>query len=204
MRQPPSFGKVSAPIVVDTSVIINLNATGRAEDIIRSYGMSFCASDIVREELVLDRLNGRDDAAMAEVLVQRGLLVFLPFDNESELIFESLINGDAVSTLDDGEAATLSLAVSLDRGAVIDERKAIRIAGERFPALQILATADILNCDWVSAALGSAGIADVVFKALKDARMAIPERHHDWVADLLGPRVVECRSLPAALRQVHK
>ncbi|WP_244481871.1 hypothetical protein [Rhizobium sp. Root1204] len=192
------------PVVVDSSVIINLNATGRAEDIIRSYGTTFCASDIVRDELVLDRLNGRNDAAMAEALVQRGLLIFLPFDDESELIFESLISGDAVSTLDDGEAATLSLAVSLNRGAVIDERKAIRIAGERFPTVEILATADILNCKRVASALGSDGIAEVVFNGLRGARMAIPERHHEWVVGLLGSRIAECRSLPAALRQALK
>lgn len=201
MRQPQSSVRARASIVVDTSVIINLNATANATEIIRAFGVTLSASDIVRDELILDRINGRNDGELAEGLVKEGLLEFLPFDEEAERLFESLVSGPAQATLDDGEAATLAVAVSLNRTAVIDERKAIKISGERFPGLELMATADILRSEEVFAALGSAGIADALLRGLKDARMAVPERHHDWVAKLLGERIVECRSLPAALRQ---
>lgn len=204
MRQPQSSVRSHAAIVVDTSVIINLNATAHATEIIRAYGVTLCASDVVRDELILDRINGRNDGELAQRLVQEELLEFLAFDEEAEQLFESLVSGPAEMTLDDGEAATLAVAVSLNRTAVIDERKAIKISGERFPGLELMATADILRSDEVFAALGSEGIADALFRGLKGARMAVPERLHDWVVELLGERIVECRSLPAALRQVRK
>ncbi|GAA4129445.1 hypothetical protein ACFFTN_09780 [Aminobacter aganoensis] len=205
MRQPQSFGETVPPlVVVDTSVVINLNATGRANDIVRAFGVTLCASGVVRDELFLDRLNGRDDAGLAQLLVKDGLLEFLPFDVESESLFESLVAGPAEKTLDDGEAATLALAAAWSGVAIIDERKAIKIAGDRFPDLQLRTTADILRSDRVFAALGRAEVAEAVFNGLKEARMAVPAFHHDWLVGLLGERIVECRSLPAALRQIFE
>jgi len=202
MRQPLFSGKISGPLVVDSSVIINLNATGRASDIVRAFGVTLCASTVVRDELQIDRFNGRDDGRLARALVYERLLEFVPFDDDGEFIFASLVTGSADQTLDDGEAATLALGATHGRTVVIDERKALRIAADRFAAMQVIATADILCSDLVLAAFGRQQVADLVFNGLTGARMGIPERHHDFVAELLGPRIAECRSLPASLRQV--
>ncbi|MBM2712879.1 hypothetical protein JQK88_16990 [Mesorhizobium caraganae] len=202
MRQPQFSGDLPPHVVADTSVIINLNATGAACEIIRSLNVTLRASTVVRDELIHDRISGRNDADLAQQLVQEGLLQFAEFDENSGAIFESLVSGAAETTLDDGEAATLALAVSSQGLAIIDERKAIRIATHRFPTLQLLATVDLLRLDRVLLALGNERLANAVISGLKDARMAIPERHHGWIADLLGDQIVECRSLPAALRRV--
>lgn len=200
MRQPLSFGDRQVHLVADTSVIINLNATGIAAEILRSLKVVLRASTVVKDELISDRFNGRHDGDLAEQLVADGLVEFRDFDNEGEAIFESLVTGSAEATLDDGEAATLALAASSNTLAVIDERKANRIAGDRFPGLGLLATADLLSSEVVLTSLGSEATTNAVINALQQARMAIPERHHQWVVDLLGNRVIECRSLPAALR----
>ncbi|BBD36371.1 MULTISPECIES: hypothetical protein [Phyllobacteriaceae] len=201
MRRPQFSGDLPPNLVADTSVIINLNATGAAHEIIRSLNVKLSASTVVRDELIHDRISGRNDADLAQRLVQDELLQFAEFDEKSGAIFESLVSGTAETTLDDGEAATLALAVSSQGLAIIDERKAIRIATHRFPTLQLLATVDLLRLDRVLLALGNERLAKAVISGLKDARMAIPERHHGWIADLLGDQIVECRSLPAALRR---
>ncbi|MER9713214.1 hypothetical protein NKJ13_23605 [Mesorhizobium sp. M0174] len=201
MRRPQFSGDLPPKLVADTSVIINLNATGAAHEIIRSLNVTLSASTVVRDELIHDRVSGRNDADLAQQLVQDELLQFAEFDEKSGAIFESLVSGAAETTLDDSEAATLALAVSSQGLAIIDERKAISIATHRFPTLQLLATVDLLRLDRVLLALGNERLAKAVISGLKDARMAIPERHHGWIADLLGDQIVECRSLPAALRR---
>lgn len=201
MRQPLFSGSVSAHLVVDTSVIINLNATGRAADVVRAFGAKLRASTIVRDELVADRFSGRNDAEMAAALVSEELLEFVELDEQGEDIFASLISGSAAATLDDGEAATLAVGAVLGHTVVVDERKAQRIAAERFAVMQVIATADILCSERVVTSLGAKQVGDLIFNSLAGARMFVPERHHAWVIDLLGARAAECYSLPAALRQ---
>jgi hypothetical protein len=200
MRQPLFYGESSVELVADTSVIINLNATGMAPEILRSLGAVLYVSTVVRDELVADRINGRQDGHLAGELADQGLAVFCDFNAGGEAIFESLVTGSAASTLDDGEAATLALAICSERRAVIDERKANRISADRFPDLSLFSTADLLSCSSVLAALGAEALATGVYNALQHARMAIPESHHQWVLDLLGDKATECRSLPSALR----
>ncbi|MBY5751474.1 hypothetical protein HFN64_14670 [Rhizobium leguminosarum] len=201
MRQPLFSGRISTHLVVDTSVIINLNATGRAGDVVRAFGVKLRASTIVRDELLADRFSGRNDAEMAAALVNESLLEFVELDDPGEDIFASLISGSAADTLDDGEAATLAVGAVSGHTVVIDERKAQRIAAERFAVMQVIATADILCSERVVTGLGAKQVGDLIFNSLAGARMFVPERHHAWVIDLLGARAAECQSLPAALRQ---
>ncbi|WP_245296721.1 hypothetical protein [Rhizobium bangladeshense] len=182
-------------------MIINLNATGRAGDIVRAFGVKLRASTVVRDELVADRFSARNDAEMAAALVSEDLLEFVELDDEGERIFGSLVSGSAAETLDDGEAATLAVGAVVGHTVVIDERKAQRIAAERFAGMQIIATADILCSERVVTSLGAERVGDLIFNSLMGARMFVPERHHSWVIDLLGARAIECHSLPAALRQ---
>ncbi|MBY2940923.1 hypothetical protein HF264_14555 [Rhizobium leguminosarum] len=201
MRQPLFSGSVSAHLVVDTSVIINLNATGRAGDVVRAFGVKLRASTVVRDELLADRFSGRNDAQLAAALVDEELLEFVELDDRAEDIFASLISGSAANTLDDGEAATLAVGAVSGNTVVIDERKAQRIAADRFAVMQVLATADIFCSERVVAALGAKQVGDLIFNSLAGARMFVPEKHHASVVDLLGARAAECHSLPAALRQ---
>ncbi len=195
----PDSSEITA--VVDASVIINLNATGCAEEIIRAYGISFTASEVVGQELLQDRLNGRNDAALSRRLLDSGLLDFVPLQGEAEHHFERLVSGSARETLDDGEAATLALAVATSSQAVLDEKKATRISTERFPSIEVISTSDILASTNVHDALGSDLIREALFRALRDARMRVQERHYQWVVRLLGERVQQCRSLPAFVRE---
>ncbi|KAB0567732.1 hypothetical protein [Brucella pituitosa] len=204
MRQPLFSGSVSPNLVVDTSVIINLNATGQGADVVRAFGVTLRASTIVRDELIADRFSARNDADMATKLADDGLLEFVELDDEGERLFAGLVSGSTAETLDDGEAATLAAGAVLGYTVVIDERKAQRIAGERFTSMQIITTADILCSERVVSGLGTAAVGNLIFNGLVGARMFVPERHHGWVANVLGERITKCHSLPAALRQIVK
>lgn len=200
MRQPLFSVDRRVRLVADTSVIINLNATGLGPQVLRTLNLVLHASTVVRNELIVDRNNGRHDSDLAADLVAGGQLEFHEFDEEGEDLFEALVTGSAEATLDDGEAATLALAMSSGLPAAIDERKANRIAAERFPEMRLLSTADLLSSEMLITSLGVEAVATAVFAALRDARMAVPESYHPWIADLLGSRASECRSLPASLR----
>lgn len=202
MRQPPFSDDIDVSFVVDASVIINLNASGCAAEIIRSHRTILLSSDVVKAELGFDRKSGRDDGEMAERLSEQGLLKYLSFNDEAERLFETLISGSAEETLDDGEAATLAIAAATNTTAVVDEKKAIRISAERFPGLRLVSTTDLLLAPSVESAIGRDRMADAIFNALTGARMSVPDRHHSLLVDLLGDRLHECRSVPTGVRRL--
>jgi predicted nucleic acid-binding protein len=115
--------------------------------------------------------------------------------------FEQLVIGPAAETLDDGEAATIAYAAISGATAILDEKKALRIAAERFPQVPLASTVDILSHSGVQSALGLPALADVVFNAFRNGRMRVPAHHLAWVLKLIGDeRAALCASLPT---QVH-
>lgn len=191
-----------APFVGDTSAVINLNATGRAREILRALPNRFLVVDIVAGELDRGRRNGRPDADILEGLVSERLVEIVTLDEIAEAHFERLVVGPAAETLDDGEAATIAYAVGSGMTAVIDERKATRLCAGLFPKLLISCTVDILSHADIRRTLGGHSLADAVFRALKHGRMRVLPQHVKWVVDLIGPaRAAECPSLPRHARQ---
>jgi predicted nucleic acid-binding protein len=183
-------------IVADASVLINLNATGHFETIVRA---SVCAVHVTQNafhELQRGSRNGHKDASTVDALAERGLITIVPLAENAEPVYRSLIEGHASETLDDGEAATIAQALAIAGVALIDEKKANRICIGRFPDLCVASTAELLLDSRVSAALG-ASHADAVLLALTGARMNVPLEHLDAVRRLIGEdNASRCRSLP--------
>jgi predicted nucleic acid-binding protein len=189
-------------IVADASVMINLNATGCAPEIIRALPNRLVVVDVVPAELESGRARGRQDADRLNDLVAAGLLDIVKLDDAAEQHFESLVVGPAAETLDDGEAATIAFAVAHGALPLIDERKAIRIYAERFASLLIGCTVDILAHPKVLHAIGQDGLADAVANALQISRMRVLSHHVEWVLGLIGPeRAAQCTSMARSLRQ---
>ena len=193
---------LTLPIVADTSVVINLNASGCAEAILDALPNRFLVVSEVRLELEEDRHTGRNDAAALTDLVASGRVEIVQLGDSEVRHFSSLVTGPAAQTLDDGEAATIAYA--LGHGAVaalIDERKANRICAERFPVRVTGSTVDLLAQDKVQAALGRDRLAEAVFHALRHGRMRVLPHHVPWVVDLIGQtRAARCPSLPRSVR----
>ena len=141
---PPPFWNKPLLVTVDTSTVINLNATERAPEIIQALESKIVVVDVVQSELEGGRRNGRRDADLFHRLATEGMVDIVALDDAAAVHFEGLVIGPAVATLDDGEAATIAYAVTRNATAVIDERKATQICAQRFPALTVCSTVDLL------------------------------------------------------------
>lgn len=189
------------PVVADTSVMINLNATGYAEAILDALPNRFLVVEEVSFELEVDSRTGRNDAKALSALVTQGRVELVGLGDAGTRHFIRLVSGPANQTLDDGEAATIAYALEYGATALIDERKAIRICAERFGELSTGCTIDIFAQDDVQRILARDTLADAVFNALYQGRMRVPAPYVEWVVNLIGEeRATQCRSLPASVR----
>ena len=190
----------TAAVVADTSVIINLNATGFAKAILRALPNRCVVVEDVSLELQIGRQTGRKDAEALAVLIDQHLVEYARLRDTGIYHFATLVSGSTTETLDDGEAATIACAIERGAVALVDERKATRICAERFPNLTIGCTIDVLAQRQVQAALGSR-LPDAVFNALDRGRMRVPDMYGQWVVDLIGKeRAAGCRSLSKRFR----
>ena len=189
------------PLVADASVLINLHASGADRILLAGVKHPLVVTQNAVDELERGRRRGYSDAERLAESISAGLFRVKSASGHFQAIYESLIAGAATETLDDGEAATLALALELEGIALIDEQKALRIATERFPSLEIICTAELFLHPIAVELLGVEGQATAIHKSLRDARMRVPPNLIESVATLLGPeRVVECRSIPKHVR----
>ena len=191
------------PVIADTSVVINLNATNRAEEILDILPNPFLVASAVVLELASDLQTGRSDAAALNVLLASELARIVQLGDIGMAHFSSLVSGPTAQTLDDGEAATIASALEMNPHAIalMDERKANRICAERFAYLVTGSTVDLLAQVDVWTALGRKSIANALFDALHSGRMRVLPHHLKWVVELIGPeRAKLCRSLPRSVR----
>jgi len=188
-------------LALDTSVTINLSACGIGGHVLRALNRQILVSDVIYQELLNDPPAGRDDAAQLRAWIDGGLIEEVPLASIDDEPFRDLVSGSAGVTLDDGEAATIALAVARSTAAILDERKAIRICGSRFPLVRLGATSDLLLHSAVMEALGHDSVADAVFAALIGARMRVLPANLPSAIALLGPeRAALCPSLPRSAR----
>lgn len=193
----------AVPLVADTSVLINLNATKYAKTILDALPNPFLAVSEVIQELKGGEQAGRDDAAAVDAWHTSGQLQVVQLGGTGMQHFAGLVSGPVAQTLDDGEAATIAFALELKPHAIplMDERKANRICAARFAGLVTGSTVDVLAQEDVQATLGCARLADAAFNALHDGRMRVLPHHLKWVVDLIGlERARQCRSLPRSVR----
>lgn len=186
-----------AVFVADTSVLISLNATGRTADVFGSLPCQFVVPDNVSAELENGRRNGYRDADVLEELCQHGHVRCVDLGTTAFKVYESLVDGSTLRTLDDGEAATVGCAVELAGVALIDERKARLLCSEDYPELPVVSTAGLLLCDPVKSILGESGQVEALLDALQKARMRVPNELISAVCNVIGPdAAMRCKSLP--------
>ena len=191
----------AGPVVADTSVVINLDATGCSEALLAALPNQVVVAEQVVWELQGQRSRQHADAEMLSNLVGLNLIDVTALGETGHLVFAELVSGAAVATLDDGEAATI--ATALDRGglALIDERKALRICASQFEELPTGTTVDLLRHPQIQESLPRKELADAVFNAAYRARMRVQHHHAEWVLDLVGRKRAEsCSSLRRILR----
>ena len=188
------------PIVVDASVVINLNATGRAGEILRAFPNPFFVTANAAVELENGARNGHTDSEALQQLIKLRVLQLVAL-NTPDAVYETLIEGAAAQTLDDGEAATISFALGANGVAALDERKARSICISRFPSLNICSTADLLTHARLQESLGKKAQVDAIVAALRGARMRVPQEQLGKIVGLIGEETAAtCHSLPKSTR----
>lgn len=199
---PSCLNDPTVSVVADTSVVINLNATGFAQAILHALPNPFFVVEEVAIELEGGRRNGRKATDGLNALIAAGQVELVRLGSDGMRHFGELVSGPAADTLDDGEAATIAYALEHSATALFDERKANKICAERFGQLDTGCTVDVLAHSEIEAALGRMDLAEGVFNALYFGRMRVPPGHVGWVANLVGQdRIKKCKSLPKSIRK---
>lgn len=169
------------PLVVDYGVLLSLNATGCAARILGPLNSPVIVPQIVHQGFG----QGHNFGWLSEMSAAGRVLV-ADLGPQGLLHYETLVIGPAVTTLDDGEAATIACALEAGAIAVIDEPKAVDLCAEQFPGLTTASTVDLLRQGAVEGALGNDGVRQAALSALKIARMRVPDRHKEWALTLSG------------------
>jgi len=182
-------------LVLDASVVINLLGTGRPADLLRILGRRVIIEEIVYGEVTRDPFDGKSGGDSLDQLVAVGLLKLERLSAEGYDLFLDLTGAEPPDDLGDGEAATIAHSIVAGAIPVLDERKGARIAGKR--GLLAMSTVDLLCSQEVAAHMPQHEISDVVYAALKNARMRVVSPDHgQWVVDMIGPdRAASCPSL---------
>ena len=187
--------------MADASVVINLNATGCARAIITAFPNRWAVTANALAELVGGMRNGHDDARALQTLIDAGVIDLVGLGDNGGRVYEALIDGSALRTLDDGEAATIGYAHEVGGIALIDERKAMNLCADRFPDMLVVSTVQLLLHEAVVRALGQRGHVDAVLGALQKARMRVPPDRISQVVAVIGEKsAASCLSLPKAAR----
>lgn len=201
-KRPDCLSEGAALTVLDASVAINLIATRCCADIIRAFDGQFGITEEVVAEIERGRSRGGAECETLDQLLTSGLVQRLPMNEACYEQYERLVSGNAAQTLDDGESSTIAYAANLGGIAAIDERKAIRICSERYPALRMVSTVGLLSHPSVIDRLGRERLVGAVDNALSLARMRVLESGIGWVIDLIGQdRAALYPSLPRSARR---
>lgn len=183
------------PLVLDTSVLINLHACSHGEQILAAIPNDVLVSDIVVRELDHETSHSNGENQFIHGLVSQAVVKVAQLDDRGYQLYESLICGPG--SLDDGEAATIATAAALDFIPVIDERKG-RARAKALVSNQAIAwSLDLLLHPSVQTGLPDGKHVEAIYRALRDGRMRINEERCDAVVELIGvEHALECTSLP--------
>ena len=174
-------------LVLDASVIINVLGSGVGERVLSALSTRLIVADVTSREIVRNPLSISDRTNPIEAFAARRLLERRAVDGEALQTFIGLVGATPPDDLGDGESGAIALAKHLDLAVALDDGKARRICRNRFPNVEIVASAEIFAHANVAAALGTS-LADAVHGAMLHARMRVLPEHREWVASVLGER----------------
>jgi len=183
------------PLVLDTSVLINLHACKYGERIVTAIPNDILVPDIVAGELEHETSRRNGEYSFLHALVADGIVTLVSLTDAEYRIFHELTSTSPA--LDDGEAATIAIAASRHLRPVIDERRGRTRASTLMQALTPYWSLDLFRHPTVVAALGDEPALEALYHALCDGRMRIPSETADDVIALIGmERSRDCTCLP--------
>ncbi len=197
MSQSPSkLNCDGSPLFLDASVIINLVASNRADEILKALARPIVIEKTACNEFKRDPRDGSDAKTVINSLVRSNQIKVTSLSDLQYETFLNLTGALPPDDIGDGEAATLACANGVG-AVVIDDRKAIRITTKDFPHIVIYSSLDILCADCVFSALGKDAVANALRDSINKARMRIPHLWKSWVLDFVGEKSMVNQSLCA-------
>jgi predicted nucleic acid-binding protein len=164
-------------VMLDACCVLNLCASGLAEQILRELPMSFGIAERVTHEalFVLPGAAG-DDPTLPEPIdlarfAQRGLLTIHSIQSAEEAAAYVAFASD----LDDGESMTCAIAVHRGYAVATDDRKALRVIRQRAAQIRVLRTTDLLRLWAERASIGSATLRGILVN-VKDRGRFVPRQ----------------------------
>lgn len=194
MTYSSSLSDQTGPLILDTSVLINLHACRRGAEILSAIPNPIVISNIVAGELDHETSRRNGEKAFLCTLETAGKVSLVDLsDQEFKFFFELTSTSPS---LDDGEAATIAIARSRGILPVIDEKRGRRrveqlMRTEAYWSLDILTHPDAIDF------LGADVSREVLFLALRDGRMRIPPESTQHVVNSIGiDQARDCTCLP--------
>ncbi|MET3524138.1 DNA-binding protein [Mesorhizobium abyssinicae] len=184
---------VADPLVLDTSVLINLHACKHGERILAAIPNDILVPEIVAGELEHETSRRNGEQGFLYSLVANGTVTLAGLTEAEYDIFYELTS--IAASLDDGEAATIAVAAARNFLPVIDEKRgrARALAKARAAGWSL----DIFRHPAALATLGDQSAIDALYLALRDGRMRIPLESADGVIGIIGiERSRDCTCLP--------
>lgn len=179
----------------DASVLISLLGSGIPDRIIGALsGKILVVEQVFREVhddpgrriLPQEWLNELRDQGRVDIIDPSGTALL----NYLEL---------ASGGLDDGEAAVLAVSLDINAVAVIDEKRARRVAMLDYPELRLSSTAELFLDLYERRALPPDILATALFDALRITRMRVIPEMLDRVISIVGvERARQCSSISRA------
>ena len=183
------------PLVLDTSVLINLHASRFGDRIVDALPNDIVVPEIVASELHNETMMTNEKHQFIQDMVAMNKVRLVTMNGYEYRLFGTLVSGNP--SLGDGESATIAIGACRGYLPIIDERKGRRQArlhlGGNCPGWSLC----LFRHPRVVAALGPNQAAEALYLALRDGRMRIHENHCEKVVSLIGvQRALECNSLP--------
>jgi predicted nucleic acid-binding protein len=190
-----SLADDTSPLVLDTSVLINLHACSFGEQVLSALPNDVAVPDIVVRELQHETSRTNGEHQFLGALIAENKVDVITLDDAGWSLYETLIT--TAPSLGDGEAATIAVAVANARKPVIDDSK----GRKRFEAFDgdkgVAWSLDVLTHPVVQHELGGDAAVEAVYLALREGRMRVDEGRCEEVVSLIGvERALKCTSLP--------
>jgi predicted nucleic acid-binding protein len=183
------------PLILDTSVLINLHACKYGERILTAIPNDVVVPEIVAGELEHETSRRNGEHHFLHGLMTDGIVTLATMTDAEYEIFGDLTT--ASPSLDDGEAATIAIAAARQLLPVIDERRGRSRASALMQARTPGWSLDLFRHPAVIAILGDEAAVEALYLALRDGRMRIPSESGDGVIELIGmERSRDCTCLP--------
>ncbi len=183
------------PLVLDTSVLINLNACAYGERVLTAIPNGIIVPQVVATELEHETSRKNGGREFLHSMIAGGKVTLGEMTDEENALFANLTSGSP--SLHDGEAATIAIGAKRQLLPLIDDKKgraqAIHILCGKEPGWSL----DLFRHTLVTSALGETAAIEALYLALRDGRMRVPVESTSYILDLLGnERARDCTCLP--------